>query len=101
MKTTKFKAFLILLGLMLLDIPTMSAGVVNKIQKFACEQISSFNARGFLLIGGIIAASLIIYVITNHLMKDKEEDLVGQNNHVNGHNHHRHHHVRHIAKKTS
>lgn len=104
MKTTKFKAFLILIGSVLANIQSVSAGTIDQVKKFAGEQVSNFNMQGLLLIGGIVGAGLLIYIITNHVIKDKDEETVsnlGQNSRISQYNHHRHHHPRHIVKKTS
>lgn len=100
MKTTTLKAFMILVGLMLVNIQTMSAGVIGDISKFAGEQMSNFNMRGLWVIGGVVGAGLLIYIISNHLTKEKDEQPVGQNNHIGKRNHQRYH-DRHIIKKTS
>ncbi|MDP1803494.1 MAG: hypothetical protein Q8L81_19175 [Bacteroidota bacterium] len=104
MKTTKFKAFLILVGSVLMNIQSMSAGTIDDVKKFAGDQMSNFNMQGLLVIGGIVGAGLLIYIVSNHLIKDKDEETVGhlgQNSNISRHNHHRHHHTRHIVKKTS
>ena len=101
MKTTNFKAVSVLVGLALINSQSMSAGVADKFQKFAGDQISNFNMQALLLIGGIIGTGLLFYIISNHLVTDKDESKIGQNTQPNRQNHHRHHHSRHIVKKTS
>ena len=101
MKATNFKAVSVLVGLALVNSQSMHAGVADKFQKFAGDQLSNFNMQGLLVIGGIIGASLLLYIISNHLIKEKEEPKFGQNPQVGRQNHHRHHHAKHIVKKTS
>ena len=101
MKTTKFKALMILLGSLLVSTQKMSAGIIDNMKKVAKDEISNVNMNGLLIIGGIVAAGLLVYIISNHLIKDKDEQSVVQNPHMHRHNHHRHHHARHIIKKTS
>lgn len=101
MKTTTFKAISILVGLMLVNTQNMSAGAVSKFQKFAGDQMSNFNTQGLLVIGGIIGASLVLYIISNHLIKDKDEEVLVQKSQGGRQNHHRHHHARQVVKKTS
>lgn len=106
MKTTKFKAFLILVGLVLVNITKMSAGVIDDVKKTAGAQVSNFNMQGILLIGGIIGAGLLIYIVSNYLVKDKEEQVdPKQISQIAKHNHERyqqrHYPNRHIIKKTS
>ena len=101
MKTTKFKALMILIGSMLLSTQRMSASVIDNVKKFAGDQMANFNMQGLLVIGGVVGAGLLVYIISNHVIGDKDEQTVEQNPHVNRHNHHRHHHTRHIVKKTS
>ena len=101
MKTTKFKAFLILVGSVLVNIQGAFAGNIDEVKKFAGEQVSNFNLQGLLVIGGVVCAGLLVYIVSNHVIKDKQEETVGQNNHITRHNHHRHQHGRHIVKKTS
>ncbi|MEI8136487.1 MAG: hypothetical protein WCH21_04085 [Bacteroidota bacterium] len=101
MKTTNFKVLAVLLGLALLKSQSMNAGVADKFQKFAGDQISNFSMRGLLVIGGIIGASLLVYIISNHLIEDKEDHKFGQNTQSRRQNHQRNHHSRNIAKKTS
>ena len=101
MKTTNFKAMAILVGSVLINIQSMSAGVVDNVKKFAGDQVSNFNILGLLVIGGIVGASLIIYIISNHLIKEKEEPTIGQTGQVKRSIHSRHHHTRQVVKKTS
>ena len=101
MKTTNFKAFATLVGLLLLNIQSMNAGVVDKVQKFAGDQVSNFNILGLLVIGGIVGASLVIYIISNHLIKDKDDRVTMQTGQTKRQSHQRHHHARQIVKKTS
>ena len=101
MKTINFKAFAILIGLLLTNTYYLKAGVINNVQKFAGEQLTNFNLQGLLVIGGIIGVCLIIYIISNHLVKEKEEPITKQNSQIARYNHHRHGHTRSIVKKTS
>jgi hypothetical protein len=101
MKTTKFKAFIILLGLWLVNMQTITAGKMDGIKKFAGDQMSNFNMQGLLVIGGIVGAGLLIYIVSNHLVKDKEDETLTQQQYkAHKHNHNRHHHSKHIVKKT-
>ncbi|MEO6303948.1 MAG: hypothetical protein ABIP51_12330 [Bacteroidia bacterium] len=101
MKTTKLKALTILLGSMLVSSQHMSAGVIDNVKKFAGDQITNFNMQGLLVIGGVVGAGLLVYIISNHVIKDKDDQTAVQNPHISRHNHHRHNHARHIVKKTS
>lgn len=106
MKTTKFKAFMILVGLLLVNVQTISAGIIDDVKKTAGNEISNFNMQGLLIIGGIIGAGLVIYIISNYFMKEKEEYVdAKQSSHIAKHNHdryqQRHYPNRHIVKKTS
>ncbi len=100
MKTTKIKAFIILVGLVLVNIQSISAGVIDDVKKTAGNELSNFNMQGILLIGGIVGAGLLIYIISNYLTKEKDEQPLGQNHHIGKRNHQRYHN-RHIIKKTS
>ncbi len=106
MKTTKFKAFMILVGLVLVNIQTISAGVIDDMKKTVGNEVSNFNMQGILIIGGIIAAGLLIYIVSNYIVKDKEEQIdPKQSSQIAKHNHERyqqrHYPNRHIVKKTS
>ncbi len=106
MKTTKFKAFMILVGLVLVNIQTLSAGVIDDMKKTVGNEVSNFNMQGILIIGGIIAAGLLIYIVSNYIVKDKEEQIdPKQSSQIAKHNHERyqqrHYPNRHIVKKTS
>lgn len=100
MKTTKIKALLILVGLVLVNIQSISAGVIDDVKKTAGNELSNFNMQGILLIGGIVGAGLLIYIISNYLTREKDEQPLGQNLHIGKRNHQRYHN-RHIIKKTS
>jgi len=101
MKTTKFRALMILIGSMLIGSQSMSASVIDGVKKFAGDQVTNFNMQGLLVIGGIVGAGLLVYIISNHVIRDKDEQTVAQNPHISRLNHHRHHHTRHVVKKTS
>ncbi|MBA3683332.1 MAG: hypothetical protein H0W73_19525 [Bacteroidetes bacterium] len=98
---------MILVGLVLVNIQTISAGVIDDVKKTAGNELSNFNMQGILIIAGIIGAGLLIYIISNYLMKEKEEYVVDakQSSHIAKHNHdryqQRHYPNRHIVKKTS
>jgi hypothetical protein len=101
MKTTNFKAMAILTGLVLVNIQSMNADVVDNVKNVAGNSASSFNMMGLLVIGGIIGASLIVYFISNYTNNEKNESVIGQTGSVKKYGHSRHHHTRHIVKKTS
>lgn len=107
MKTTNFKAILILGGLMLINVQTASASVIGGIKKFAAEQLTNFDLQALWGIGAIVVGGLIIFFVSNYLneLHEKRENaLREQNSHVikhHHHNHHRHVQVRHIVKKTA
>jgi hypothetical protein len=101
MKTTKFKAMAILVGLVLSNIQSMCAGVIDNVNKVDGGQISSFNMQGLIVMGGIVGASLLLYIVTTYVIKDKDEPILDQKSQINRHNHHRHHRARNVVKKTS
>lgn len=101
MKTTNLKAMSILAGLVLVNIQSMNADVVDNVKNVAGNSASSFNMMGLLVIGGIIGASLIVYFISNYTNNEKNESVMGHTGSAKKYSHPRHHHARHIVKKTS
>ncbi len=101
MKTTTLKAQLILIGSMLIGSQRMSAGVIDNVKKIVGDEMSSFNMTGLFIIAGVVGAGLLVYIISNHLIKEKDDENVVPHHHVNRHHHHRHHHTRPIVKKTA
>jgi hypothetical protein len=97
MKTTSFKAFLILGGLILLNVQSMNAGIVDKFENFIGNEFSSFNLQGLYLIGGIVTVALVFYILSNHFTKEEEAPI---RNDMMVKPHKRHHH-RSVIKKTA
>jgi hypothetical protein len=74
------------------------AGATDKFKNLISKQFNSFE--GIYIMGGIIAGSLLVYVISNYLMKEKEDKNPNPAAHHHSHHrHHRHHHR--VVKKTS
>jgi len=71
MKTTNFKAILILAGLMLLGSGTASANVISDFKHFIGTEFSGTEA--LYLMGGIIVGSLVLYLMVNHFSKEEEQ----------------------------
>jgi hypothetical protein len=93
----KFRKYLLLL--MLLNFSTLFtyAGAADKMKNMISKQFNSFE--GIYIMGGIIVGSLLVYVISNYLMKEKESKTPTPTAHHHSHpRHHRHHRV---VKKTS
>lgn len=101
MKTTNFKAMSILVGLVLGGHQKTCANVIDSVANVSGSQMSDLNTQGLIVMGGIVGASLLLYIITTYVIKDKNEPVLDQKTPINRHNHHRHHHNRHIVKKTS
>jgi hypothetical protein len=101
MKTTNFKAMAILVGLVLVSGQNMFANVIDSVTNVSNKQMSNLNTQGLIVMGGIVGASLLLYIITTYVIKDKNEPVLDQKTPINRHNHNRHHHNRHIVKKTS
>lgn len=98
MKTTIFRALLILGGLMLLNVQTMNAGLANQFKNFVGHEFTSLNLQGFYLIAGIILTGLLFYVIFNY--SEKNEKPIQSKVNYSGHQR-RHHHHRAVIKKTA
>jgi len=101
MKTTNSKAMAILVGLVLVSGQNMFANVIDSVANVSNNQMSNLNTQGLIVMGGIVGASLLLYIITTYVIKDKNEPVSDQKTPINRHNHNRHHHNRHIVKKTS
>jgi hypothetical protein len=101
MKTTNFKAISILVGLVLGGSQNMCASVIDSVTNGSGSQMSNLNTQGLIVMGGIVGASLLLYIITTYVIKDKSQTVLDQKTPINRHNHHRHHHNRHVVKKTS
>jgi hypothetical protein len=101
MKTTNSKAMVILVGLVLVSGQNMFANVIDSVANVSNNQMSNLNTQGLIVMGGIVGASLLLYIITTYVIKDKNEPVSDQKTPINRHNHNRHHHNRHIVKKTS
>lgn len=99
MKTRSLKAMLLLVGVMLLNLNTALAGVGDKFSKFVDSDKS--NYQGLYIILGVVAASLVTYVIVNHYSKDEENVKRGTGAHHHHHHHRKHHHHHRVIKKTS
>lgn len=101
MKTINFKAMSILVGLVLGGSQKMCASVIDSLTNGSGSQMSNLNTQGLIVMGGIVGASLLLYIITTYVIKDKSQTVLDQKTPINRHNHHRHHHNRHVVKKTS
>lgn len=81
---------------MLTGTGSLHAGVMDKFNKFAGTEFTSL--RGLYIMGGIIIASLVVYLLTNHFSKEDKaearEDL-SKTYHRRSHHHHR------VIKKTA
>jgi len=96
MKTISNKTFLILAGLMFIS--NFIQAETSEIKNFIGNELSNFHLQGFYVIGGIVAASLIIYVLINHFNKEEDEKI--QRPAANAIHHRRHHHHK-VVKKTA
>jgi hypothetical protein len=101
MKTINFRAMSILVGLVLVSSQRMVAGVMDSVTNNSGNQMSNLNTQGLIVMGGIVGASLVLYILTTYVIKDKSQSVLGQKPPVNRHNHNRHHHNRQVVKKTS
>lgn len=101
MKTTNFKAFSALVGLVLVSNQKLCANVMDSATNVSGNQMSNLNTQGLIVMGGIVGASLLLYIITTYVIKDKKEPVFDQKTPITRHNHHRHQHNRQIVKKTS
>lgn len=94
MKAAFLRFMAILVGSGLFQIPAASAGVSDKFQKFVGGEFTDF--QGLYIMGGVIVASLLIYILTNHFSKKEEQEvsrgIVGEG---------RRHHHRSVVKKTA
>ena len=98
MKTISIKAFFILFGLMLMS-NNISAEIGEKLKNFVGSEYSNFHIQGLYVIGGIILASLLIYLLMNHFTKDEPEERKYR---PSGNlMHHRRHHHHKVIKKTA
>lgn len=101
MKTINFRAMSILVGLALVSSQRMVAGVMDSVTNNSGNQMSNLNTQGLIVMGGIVGASLVLYILTTYVIKDKSQSVLDQKPPVNRHNHNRHHHNRQVVKKTS
>lgn len=92
MKKSSFKAFTILVGLLLAVSFEAKAGAWNRFEKTIGNTFG--DPIGIYIIMGIVGGSLLLYYIFNHVIEDKEEVK-----RPHKHNSHRHH--RHIVRKTA
>jgi hypothetical protein len=94
----KFSAKLLLLILLTFStLFSFAGGATNKMKDLISSQFNSFE--GIYIMGGIIVGSLLVYVISNYLMKDKESKNPTPTVPTHHHHHHRRHHR--VVKKTS
>ncbi len=75
MKTTSFKALLILVGSLLIS-GNLSAGVGDQLSHSVSDELSHFHIQGLYVIGGIIVAGLLIYLLVNHFGKEEGKPFV-------------------------
>jgi hypothetical protein len=73
------------------------AGFTDKIKNTVSKDFNSF--QGIYIMGGIIVGGLLIYVVSNHMMKEKPEDKEATP--TVHHSHHRHHRHHRVAKKST
>jgi hypothetical protein len=103
MKTMKNKSQwpLLLSFLALFSANTSKADSFDKLKKTLVNDFSGME--GFYIIGGLVVGSLLIYVIYNHFIKDKEDETSSKSTIKPGFNYkrHRHHHVKAAVKKTN
>ncbi len=92
MKKTPFKAFTILLGLLLAVSFEAKAGAWNSFEKTISNNFG--DPIGIYIITGIVGGSLLLYYIFNHVIKGEEE--VKRRHKHNSHRHHRH-----VVRKTA
>ena len=71
MKTTTFKALLILGGLMLTGIQSMHAGITDQFSNSISNELSHFHIQGLFVIFGIVAAGLSFYFLTHKPVKEE------------------------------
>lgn len=90
---------LLLLTLLTFSTHLSQAGATDKIKNMVSKQFNSFE--GIYIMGGIIAGSLLVYVITNYMMKDKTDKNPTPTVNPHAHSHHRHHRHHRVVKKTS
>jgi hypothetical protein len=101
MKTQKNRSKWPLMFCILTIIGTSSAKAdsLNKLKDTLSKDFS--NLGGFYIIGGLVFASLLIYFVYNHLIKEKEDPDAQKSAAKPGANYRRHrqHHVKHMVKK--
>lgn len=101
MKTKSFRAVLILVGLMLVGVQPLSAGVGETFKKFIGNEFSNF--QGLYIIAGVVVASLLVYILFNRNgAKEKEmaKDRRQIPNKALSSRYHHHHHQHRVVKKT-
>ena len=75
MKTPSFRAELILLGLLLIN-KGLFAGAGNELKNSLSNELSNFHIQGLYVIGGIIIAGLLSYILFNHFRKEETKPLI-------------------------
>ncbi|MCE3259112.1 MAG: hypothetical protein K0S12_753 [Bacteroidetes bacterium] len=98
METKSFKALLILVGLILLNVTSATAGIGERFEKFVGSEFSNF--QGLYIIAGIVIASLVLYIVLNHFNKEEEKSAHHSPRHTQHRRHHHMHHTHKIIKKT-
>jgi hypothetical protein len=96
MKTKSFKAYMILVGLVLLGSGTLNANVIDNFKHFMGTEFSGTEA--LYLMGGIVVGSLVLYLMVNHFSKEDEQKQ--ERGSINPAYQRRHRHNR-VVKKTS
>ena len=75
MKTVTIKAILILGGLMLAS-EGLFAGAGKALKNSISNELSNFHVQGLYVIGGIVVAGLVSYILINHFRKEEEKPLI-------------------------
>jgi hypothetical protein len=97
MKTNSLKAFLTLVGLILLNFSASANDIGTQLNKFVNNDSTSMH--GVYIMLGVVVASLVTYLIVNHY-NNKEEVASHRKGGHSAHLHHRRHHHK-VVKKTS
>ncbi len=96
MKTTSFKALLILGGLMLTG-TKMQAGIIDSFKNFVGNEFTNFHLQGLYVIGGIVITSMVFYLLNSHFTKEDRPVVRQKVNPMHG----RRQHQRSVIKKTA
>lgn len=85
--------------LTIIGISNAKAESFNKLKNTLVKDFA--NSEGLYIIGGLVIASLLIYFVYNHLIKEKEDPEAQKMAAKPGANYkrHRQHHVKHVVKK--